>query len=161
MRISRLGMLTLAVVCLSAAPRISSAQKTKPQPKPSSARTFEDHAKNVSAAEAKKVVKSDQDLNKPGAKAPVPAKKAGHGLKATAHIGELHVDNRTDYYIRIYVDGDFVGTVSPYGDSYGTLGDCSGHTLTGIAYFTDGSTKQWGPHETSATCGDYTWRLWD
>lgn len=32
--------------------------------------------------------------------------------------GTLHINNHTEYYIDMYVDGDYSGTVAPYGDLY-------------------------------------------
>ena len=102
-------------------------------------------------------VKSDSlPANKAGATVPVPPSKGGPKTRGSMS-GTLHVDNRTPYIIRIYVDGDYVGNVSRFGDSYGYYG-CSVRALYARAYFDDGSTISWGPIRRDL-CDDFTWRL--
>lgn len=102
-------------------------------------------------------VKSDSlPSNHAGATAVAPPSKGGPKTRG-AMSGVLHVDNRTPWIIRIYVDGDYVGNVGRYGDSYGYYG-CSDRTLYARAYFDDGSVISWGPTRRDI-CDDFTWRL--
>jgi len=56
-------------------------------------------------------------------------------------LGTIHVDSRSRYYIDIYIDGSYAGTVGPGGDLY--LDVSSGeHTLYGDAA---GTPYDWGP----------------
>ncbi|MGH7582252.1 MAG: hypothetical protein ACREL5_03390 [Gemmatimonadales bacterium] len=103
-------------------------------------------------------VKQDSAANVMGHKIAAPAAKGGVKTRGAAMSGQLHVDNRTDLIIRIYVNGDFVGTVSPWGDSYGYY-DC-GISVYARAYFTDGSFQSWGPVPANVCDGGFTWRLW-
>lgn len=57
---------------------------------------------------------------------------------------EVHVDNRTPWYIDIFVDGTYRGVIGPFGDGY-TLAIPGPTTLYGRADFRDGSYKSWGP----------------
>lgn len=102
-------------------------------------------------------VKTDTlPTNQPGKTVPAPPHKGGAKTRG-AMTGTLHVDNRTPWIIRIYVDGDYVGNVDRYGDSYGYYG-CSVRTLYARALFTDGSTLSWGPSRRDL-CDDATWEL--
>ncbi|HEY7568332.1 MAG TPA: hypothetical protein VH762_12215 [Gemmatimonadaceae bacterium] len=102
-------------------------------------------------------VKSDSlPANHANATMPAPPAKGGPKTRG-ATTGVLHVDNRTLWVIRIYVDGDYVGTVSPYGDSYGYYG-CSVRRLYARAVFDDGSYYSWGPSSRDV-CDNFTWRL--
>jgi ABC-type glycerol-3-phosphate transport system substrate-binding protein len=83
-----------------------------------------------------------------------PAPSATHGTYAVT----LHIDNRTQWYIDVVVDGVNVGTVAPYGDLYEAVP--SGSTrMSAVARFTDGSSTTWGPRYENLS-GDFVWRLW-
>jgi hypothetical protein len=72
--------------------------------------------------------------NDPNAKEAAPRTRAG--------VCEVHVDNRTRWYIDVYIDGNFRGTVGPSGDGYALA--ISGPTrVYGRADFTDGTYKYW------------------
>jgi hypothetical protein len=144
--------LTLAAVLLVAgSPRVAQAQQRQTR------KMTETHAAAARGVGQDQNVKKDDVANSKTAKLPAPSAKGGPKTRG-AQMGQLHIDNRTPWYIRIYVDGDLVGTTSPYGDSYGYYG-CDDHTLYARAVFEDGSQSTWGPIRAS-TCGDYLWRLW-
>ncbi|HUI42229.1 MAG TPA: hypothetical protein VL523_09685 [Terriglobia bacterium] len=104
-------------------------------------------------------VKSDSDKNNPNLKAPVPANKGGKTRGAGPLPCGVHVDNRTPWFVRIYVDGDYRGTVNQYGDLVGITGNGPTNVYA-VAVFDDGSQKYWGPHVFNCVAGDsYTWRL--
>lgn len=87
-------------------------------------------------------IKKDQSPNDPNAKMDAPPDKGGP--KSRGYACRLHVDNRTQWYISIYTDGNYRGQISPYGDLVGWVG-CGDTALYGRATFTDGSSKTWGP----------------
>lgn len=146
---------------LAVAPGVATAQqKGKEQPKAAAKNMFESHAATITAAEAKAGIKKDDIANSPSANIPAPTSKGGKQLAGSAMLGNLLVDNWTDLYIRVYTDGNWVGTMAPWGQWSGYAGDCSSHAVWGIAVFTDGSYRKWGPIATPPTCGNYTWRLY-
>ena len=93
-------------------------------------------------------------LNKPAT--PEPAGKNTRGASAV-EPGQICVDSRVDLIVRIYVDGNFVGTVSPWGDACGYYGG-GDHRLYARAVFTDGSYSSWGPVTGDATPG-FRWTI--
>jgi hypothetical protein len=105
-------------------------------------------------------IKSDSDKNNPGAKTPAPAGKGGARKRGggPSPCG-LHIDNRTPWLMRIYVDGNYRGTVSAYGDLVGLTGN-GATSLYAVAPFDDGSEKTWGPRVFNCSAGDvYTWQV--
>lgn len=100
------------------------------------------------------VKKSLADMNKSSTKAHKPAKKGGTVSRGPNAWYELHVDNRTGYYITIYEDGEEVGTVAPYGDSYGPI-QSGRHELFGRAPGVDLTV---GPR-TVYVDGDFKWTI--
>jgi hypothetical protein len=101
-------------------------------------------------------VKQGETANMKGAKGMrlAPPSKGGPTPKGAA--GTIHVDNRTNLYVKIYVDGDFRGTVEPWGDLY-VLNLCGSTTLYARADYTDGTYDYWGP--TSDNFCSTTWTL--
>ena len=69
------------------------------------------------------------------------------------------VKNKTGWYIDVYNDGNYQGTVSPYGDAYFyDYGDII--QLYAKAVFDDGSYYYWGPKSISNDqYYSYTWSL--
>ena len=70
---------------------------------------------------------------------------------------DVVVDNWTGYYIDIYVNGNYRGSVSPW-DKRVTWAIPGTNTLYAKAVFDDGSYLYWGPKVTY-TGYQYTWRL--
>jgi hypothetical protein len=93
-------------------------------------------------------------LNKPATAEP--AGKSTRGASAV-EPGQICIDSRVDLYVKIYVDGNFVGTVSPWGDACGYYGS-GDHRLYARAVFTDGSYSSWGPVTGDATNG-FRWTV--
>jgi hypothetical protein len=104
-------------------------------------------------------IKSDSDKNNPHAQSPAPPEKGGKSRGIGPRPCGIHVDNRTPWIIRVYVDGNYRGAVNSYGDIAGITGD--GPTaLYAVAIFEDGSTKVWGPHAfICASYDTYSWHL--
>ena len=70
---------------------------------------------------------------------------------------DVVVDNWTGFYIDIYVNGNYRGTVSPW-DKRVTWAIPGTNTLYAKAVFDDGSYLYWGPKVTY-TGYQYTWKL--
>lgn len=87
---------------------------------------------------------------------PVPEDKS-RGNVYGADYSDVVVDNWTGYYIDIYVNGNYRGTVSPY-DKRVTWAIPGTNSLYAKAVFDDGSYLYWGPKVTY-TGYQYTWRL--
>jgi hypothetical protein len=69
------------------------------------------------------------------------------------------LDNSTPWYIDVYVDGSFRGTMGPWDDAqaYAIAGNTR---LYARAEFDDGSVRTWGPNVVFVGRGEtYTWRL--
>ncbi len=94
-----------------------------------------------------------------------PANIKGKPMAPTSSRGDVYgpdysdvvIDNWTGYYIDIYVNGSFRGTVSPY-DKRVTWAIPGTNTLYAKAVFNDGSYLYWGP-QTTYTGYSYTWKL--
>jgi hypothetical protein len=100
-------------------------------------------------------IKQDRKANDPNAKIEAPPEKGGPKTRQASC--RVHIDNRTPLYVDIYLDGTYVGQVSPFGDSYGWEG-CGNMTFYGRATFTDGSTQSWGP-QVYFVNGTFSWSL--
>ena len=101
-------------------------------------------------------IKNDSEANDPNKPAPAPGNKGGEKARG-AGACQVVLDNRTGWYVHIFVDGTNRGTIGPWGDAYCYTG--SGATvLYAIATFTDGSRFTWGPR--TVNCYDsFTWQL--
>jgi hypothetical protein len=151
---TRLGLLAAtvtagAIVASSTLPGVQ-AQKA--------GQSAKDTAKAARGTGADANIKTPRGKNDPKQEAVGPSTKTGS--KTRGAVATYTVDNFTKYYIDIYVDGDFKGTVSPLGDSTG-YADPGTYSLYGRAEFTDGSVKTWGPRTVTIRAnGDFTWKLY-
>ena len=69
---------------------------------------------------------------------------------------EVRFDNRTQWFVKLYVDGSYRGTISPYGDGVAYTG--AGPTkVYGRAQFNNGDYLYWGPNEYSCYSGEYVY----
>jgi hypothetical protein len=79
--------------------------------------------------------------------------------RAGAYSCDIHIDNRTNYYInRVYVDGNRWGSVSRYGDALARDVAAGTTTLYAELDFTDGSTRYYGP--IVFKCDSYATHTW-
>jgi len=86
----------------------------------------------------------------------IKARQAGETSRGIQ--GTLHVDSRVQgVWLRVYVDGRFVGNVSPYGDSYFYIGQTPWETTYLSASSFDGSMNWNRP--VGGAVGDYHWTL--
>ena len=105
----------------------------------------------VEAGKGKVDVKGDATKNPTAAV----AKRAG------PYSCDIHVDNRTDWYInRVYVDGSYVGGVGKFGDMYVKDVGQGATSLYAELDFTDGSTRHVGPRVFNCEAwSTMTWRI--
>ena len=87
---------------------------------------------------------------------PEPPGKSTRGL-TPVEPGFVCIDSRVDLLVKIYVNGAFAGTVSPWGDSCGHYG-AGEQKLYARAVFTEGSVSSWGPLAADATPG-FRWTI--
>jgi hypothetical protein len=88
-------------------------------------------------------IKSDKETNDPNAQFAAPTKKGGAKTRGGGYC-EVRFDNRSQWFVKLYIDGTYRGTLSPYGDSVGYTmpGET---TVYARADFDDGSYYYWGP----------------
>ena len=135
-------------------------QQTAAKDKAAAGDVVNETAKTGKAGAADANIKHDSEKNSPGAKAAPPPEKGGPTTRgAGPYRCGVHVDNRTQWIIRTYVDGDYVGSINRFGDIAGITGN-GPTTVYAVAVFDDGSTRTWGPHLFQCSAGGiYTWRL--
>jgi len=103
-------------------------------------------------------IKSEKAVNSVDQKIPAPEKKGGpksRGLNGTCNI---HVDNRTPYYVTFYFDGQPAGALGPWGDLLPNITQGVAQ-IYARATFTNGSVLTFGPRDLRCTGGDFTWTL--
>jgi len=98
-------------------------------------------------------IKQGKETNDPNASIDAPAKKGGATTRGGGYC-EVQFDNRTKWYIKVFVDGNYRGTLSPYGDAvvYALPGSTSVYAR---AEFDDGTYSYWGPSSYSCGPGQY------
>ena len=102
-------------------------------------------------------IKTPAGPNKVNARTPAPAGQGGP--RRRGGTGRIHVDNHTPWYIEIFVDGNYTGTVGPWGDLY-RYADPASYEMYGKANFDDGSERTWGPRTIEVPEGrTMTWEL--
>ena len=102
-------------------------------------------------------IKNATATNTRGAKVAAPVKKGGVRTRGGADLCPLHVDNRTGLYVDLYTDGNYRGTVSPYGDLEGYVG-CGSTVFYARASYGDGTYDYWGP-TTAYVSGPFLWTI--
>jgi hypothetical protein len=154
---SLLALLFMAATFLGPMSSSTTAGQTSGK-KAAQSKTEKDHAqKGRGAGGADSNIKNDSDANDPSKQMPAPGAKGGEKGKGQGDCVVV-LDNRSPWYIRIYVDGNYRGTIAPWGDSYCYTG--AGETLLyAVAPFTDGTKYTWGPRSVSCF-GRYTWQLY-
>lgn len=109
------------------------------------------------AASSDQNIKKATATNRRGETVPAPVKKGGVRTRGAADLCLLHVDNRTGLYVALYTDGDYRGTISPYGDLEGYVG-CGSTVFYARADYDDGSFDFWGP-TTAYVSGPFLWTI--
>jgi hypothetical protein len=91
-------------------------------------------------------VKDDSDKNTKADDRPAPPEKGGE--KSRGGLARLHIDNRSKWFLRIYTQRSYDGTISPWGDGYVNFRGAPGTvTLYVKAVFDDGTFFSWGPKQ--------------
>jgi hypothetical protein len=136
---------------------VSSAQTTAKKSGSAQPKIGKVHAQKSRGGGADENIKSDSDANDANKPVAAPANKGGERSKGVDACAVV-VDNRTGWYVRIFVDGTYRGTIAPWGDAYCYTG--AGTTkLYAVAMFSDGSRYTWGPGNVECY-GRYTWQLY-
>ncbi len=104
-------------------------------------------------SEADPNIKSDKQINDLNDQAEAPAQKGGVATRGGGGC-EVRLDNRTSLFIKIYVDGAYRGTLSPYGDSVVFVLPGETHVYA-RADFDDGTFYYWGPSAYACGAGQY------
>lgn len=86
-----------------------------------------------------------------------PVKDDSRGDVYGPSYSDVVIDNWTGYYVDIYVNGNYRGTVAPW-DKKVTWAIPGSNRLYAKAVFNDGSYLYWGPKATY-TGYQYSWRL--
>lgn len=127
----------------------SHAQETKPKKE---SKVIEASAKSEKNAEVAKLKEATNNK-----KSAAVTKDKNSGPVYGPDYCDVVVDNYTNLYIKIWVDGEYKGLVAPYGKV--TVAAIPGRTkLYCRADFDDGSYKWWGPEYFQCDY-EYTWRL--
>ena len=101
-------------------------------------------------------IKNDHEKNDKNAKPAAPHAKGG---KTRGDTGTIHVDNQTGWYVRVYANGDYIGTVGPYGDLY-RYAETGTYTMFARAPFDDSPDLTFGPGSLKVYDGSTsTWTL--
>lgn len=103
-------------------------------------------------------VKSETRMNTEG-KEPRQAPPQKGGEKARGGVCDVHFDNRSPWWVHVYVDGNYEGLMPPWGDVYAYA--ISGPTrLYARAEFDTGGRLTWGPITVRCPAGgSYSWQL--
>jgi hypothetical protein len=126
------------------------AQAQKPDLKKE---TIESKAMSAPSNEVNELKRPVNDKNKRVEAAP----KKAMGDVFGEEYSDIVVDNWSGYYVDIYVNGNYRGTIPPY-EKQVTWAIPGNNTLYAKAPFRDGSYIYWGPRKT-ATGYSYTWKL--
>ena len=146
----KLGMTALtAVAIMSLVTSLAQAQKKS--------RAVESHLAQSRGSGEDSRIKVDEAPNKKGASVALPAAKGGPKTRGAA-VGVLHIDNRTSFFVRIYADGNYAGTVGPMGDLYFN-GHCDSWELLAKVVYDDGSYATAGPVNAGSGCGGNIWTI--
>jgi len=153
MRFSRtlLTMVALSAVVVSLNSETVGAQQPRQKSESTKATTSRSRGADPN-------IKKQRGRNSAMKEAPAPANK-GAGRARGAAIARVLVDNSTPWYIDIYVDGSYRGTIEPWGDAYANA--LAGEThVYARAEFDNGTVKTWGPKVVFIDNGEvFSWQL--
>jgi hypothetical protein len=152
-RIAVSSLIVLAFMTMTLFAGDAGAQQGK------SAVTSKAQAGRAAGAEDPNIKSRERPTNKADADTAFPAPPKKGGPRTRGVLCGVHVDNRTPYYIDVFVDGEFADTVTPWGDvySYAYAGITN---LYARADFEDGSYKWWGPSDVNCRRDTvFTWTL--
>jgi len=166
MKVKLMGLLMLVSLIWASSIFVQSASaqkntKAKSQTAAKTSKMESDKAKQAAAGESDTNVKNDVATNsKSGPAAPAPPDKGGEKGKGLGPgYAEVVFNNYSPWYVKCYVDGNYRGTVAPWGALNFPTGN--GPTLLyARADFDDGGSYRWGPRQFLYYSGyQYQWRL--
>jgi hypothetical protein len=100
-------------------------------------------------------IKNEKETNDPNSELAAPEQKGGAKTRGGGAC-EVRFDNRTRWFVKLYVDGTYRGTISPYGDGVAYTG--AGATrVYARAVFDSGDYLYWGPNDYSCYSGQYVY----
>lgn len=100
-------------------------------------------------------IKNDTETNDPNSELAAPQQKGGAKTRGGGAC-EVRFDNRTRWFVKLYVDGTYRGTISPYGDGIAYTG--AGPTrVYARAEFNTGDFVYWGPNDYRCYPGQYVY----
>ena len=98
-------------------------------------------------------IKSEKETNDPNSELAAPQQKGGAKTRGGGAC-QVRFDNRTRWFVKLYVDGTYRGTISPYGDGVAYTG--AGPTrVYARAVFDSGDYLYWGPTDYSCYSGQF------
>jgi hypothetical protein len=98
-------------------------------------------------------IKSDKETNDPNSELAAPQQKGGAKTRGGGAC-QVRFDNRTRWFVKLYVDGTYRGTISPYGDGVAYTG--AGPTrVYARAVFDSGDYLYWGPSDYRCYSGQF------
>jgi hypothetical protein len=103
--------------------------------------------------------KVSKTLNDQAAKAEKVQQDLKNGEKTRGIEERLYVVNKTGYYIRVFLDYRYVGTVYPYHTATMWVG-AAPFTTTRLSGDAPGTTITWGPTLIPQRASTYTWTLY-
>lgn len=103
--------------------------------------------------EADPNIKDSKETNDPGAQMDAPPSKGGATTRGGGYC-EVQFDNRSRWYIKLFVDGSYRGTLSPFGDAV-VFVQSGSTSVYARADFEDGTFYRWGPSTYSCGPGQY------
>jgi hypothetical protein len=137
------------------------AEAAKAQAGAKTAKMEADKAQQAASGAADTNVKTDTATNSKGGQTPpAPPEKGGEKGKGMGPgYVEVVFNNYSPWYVKCFVDGNYRGTVAPWGALDFPTGN--GPTmLYARADFDDGSSYRWGPRQFFYYTGNrYQWRL--
>ena len=141
------ALLVLAIPSVEA----NNSQRQKSKPKVTVLKGSKGEASRGGEADAN--IKMGKETNDASVQMDAPPSKGGAVSRGGGYC-EVQFDNRSRWYIKVYVDGNYRGTLSPYGDAvvYALPGST---TVYARADFDDGTFYTWGPSNYSCGAGQY------
>lgn len=150
--------LAFAVVVAAASISIDAAAQTKDEGKKQSNPIVLKSAKGDAGSKGGDPnIKKAEAPNDPSVKTAAPPSKGG--AKGAQGVCKVNLDNSTEWAIKIYVDGGFMGTIGPWGDSFVYV--YSGQSVYARADFRDGSYLYWGPRSYNCYGNNVFFRMTD
>lgn len=87
-----------------------------------------------------------------------PPHKGGEQPRGGQAVCDVHFDNRTPWWIHLWVDGEYEGLMPPWGDVY-TWAIAGRTRLAARADFDSGASLTWNSTVNCPAGGTYNWRL--